>query len=158
MRIIGCGNTDRGDDAAGILVARRLAELGLDSIEHSGDGFALLELWHGADDVVLVDAIVSGAPPGTISPWDAGADPIKSQHCRCSTHVFGPAEAIEIARAVGRLPERIRIIGIEAVQFEPGSEPVPDVMQAVEDVVRELYEQSKARAEGCCVADSSPCN
>ena len=138
MRIIGCGNTDRGDDGAGILVARRLRDLGLDAMEHSGDGFALLELWHGSDDVVLVDAVASGQAPGTVSVWDAAAQPLKSQECRCSTHVFGPAEAVEIGRALGRLPRRIRIYGIEASQFEPGSVASPEVLEAVNRVVGEL--------------------
>ncbi len=138
MRIIGCGNADRGDDAAGILVARRLRELGLDSIEHAGDGFALLELWHGSDDVVLVDAVLSGAAPGTVSVWEPGSEPLKVQDCGCSTHGFGPAEAIEIGRALGRLPRRIRVYGIEAAQFEPGSTAGPEVLEAVERVAGEL--------------------
>src|SRR5579864_4899306 len=95
-RIIGCGNTDRADDGAGLLVARRLRELGLDSIEHAGDGFALLELWHGSEDVVLVDAVLSGAAPGTVSVWDPRSEPLKVQDCGCSTHGFGPVEALEI--------------------------------------------------------------
>ena len=47
--VIGCGNTDRGDDGAGILVARQLRTLGLNAIEHCGDGPPLIELWHGFD-------------------------------------------------------------------------------------------------------------
>jgi len=138
MRIIGCGNADRGDDAAGILVARRLRELGLDSIEHAGDGFALLELWHGSENVVLVDAVLSGAAPGTVSVWDAEFEPLRVQDCGCSTHGFGPAEAIEIGRALGRLPRRIRVYGIEAAQFEPGSTASPEVLKAVDRIVGEL--------------------
>ena len=138
MRVIGCGNSDRGDDAAGILVARRLAELGVDAIEHSGDGFALLELWHGSDDVVLVDAVVSGRAPGLVSVLDPVSQPLTSQDFGCSTHGFGPAEAIEIARALGRLPTRIRIYGIEAAQFEPGSTASPEVLGAIHRVVNDL--------------------
>ncbi|HYL34388.1 MAG TPA: hydrogenase maturation protease [Bryobacteraceae bacterium] len=136
MRIIGCGNTDRADDAAGLLVAQRLRELGLDAIEHSGDGFALLDLWHGSDDVVLVDAMVSGAPPGTVSVWD-GSIPVCASF-RCSSHMFGPAEAIELGRALDRLPRRIRIYGIEAAQFEHGAAPGSEVLAAVDRVVSEL--------------------
>jgi Ni,Fe-hydrogenase maturation factor len=39
-RIIGCGNAERGDDAAGLLLVRRLRELGVDAHEHSGEGRA----------------------------------------------------------------------------------------------------------------------
>ena len=137
MRIIGCGNTDRADDAAGLLVARRLRELGFDSLEHSGDGFALLDLWQGSDDVVLVDALVSGGTPGTIQVWDPESQPAAAPDYRCSTHVFGPAEAIELGRALGRLPRRIRVYGIEASDFELGGSPRAEVLDAVDRVVSE---------------------
>ena len=136
--IIGCGNTDRGDDGAGILVARRLRERGFNAIEHSGDGLALIELWHGFDDVIVVDAMSSGAPPGTVSSWDPVSQPVGAQQWRCSTHVFGPPEAIELARVIGRLPARIRIFGIEAGNFDPGDEVSPEVAEAVDRLDREL--------------------
>jgi hydrogenase maturation protease len=136
--IIGCGNTDRSDDGAGILVARRLRALGLNAVEHSGDGLALIELWHGFDDVVVVDAMVSGAEPGSVTTWDPVSEPICSENWRSSSHSFGPAEAIELARVIGRLPERIRIYGIEGAKFEPGVAPSTEVMEAVDCVGRKI--------------------
>jgi hydrogenase maturation protease len=136
--IIGCGNPDRGDDGAGILAAQRLRELGLDAVEHSGDGLALMELWNSGDDVILVDAIESGASPGTVLTWDPITHPLCEESYRCSTHAFGPREAIELARALDRLPARIRIYGIEAASFEPGSEPCREVLEAVERVANEI--------------------
>ncbi len=138
MRIIGCGNPDRADDAAGLLVARRLVELGFDALEHSGDGFALLDLWQGSDDVVLVDAMQSGRAPGTVAVWDAQLQPAAAPDYRCSTHVFGPAEAVELGRALDRLPRRLRIYGIEASHFETGNAPSSQVLAAVDRLVNEL--------------------
>jgi len=137
-RIIGCGNIDRSDDSAGILAARALRERGFDAIEHEGDGFALLELWHGSDDVILIDATVSGRPPGSVWIWDPSSHPAAPENYRCSTHVFGLAQAIELGRVVGRLPARIRIVGIEAANFTPGGAPSPEVRQAVDRVVEDL--------------------
>lgn len=136
--IIGCGNSDRGDDGAGILVARRLRELGLDALEHSGDGLALMELWSSDDEVILVDAMLSGANPGTVSTWDAIAHPLCAESYRCSTHAFGPREAIELARALDRLPARIQIYGIEAAGCEPGDAPCREVLEAVERVAGQI--------------------
>ena len=65
--VIGCGNRDRGDDAAGILVVRRLREHGIDAREHSSDGLALIDTWSAAEYVILIDTVMTGAPPGTIS-------------------------------------------------------------------------------------------
>ena len=138
MLVIGCGNPDRGDDAAGILVARRLHQIGLDALEHTGDGFALLDLWNGREEVILVDAMVSGGSPGSVSVWDPTTAPRNSNDYRCSTHVYGPAEAIELARVLGRLPHRLRIYGIEASQFQPGATVTTEVLAAVDRVVGEI--------------------
>ena len=62
MLIIGCGNRDRGDDGAGILVAERLRELGIEANTRSGEAVDLIEAWKSADDVIVVDAVVTGAP------------------------------------------------------------------------------------------------
>ncbi len=94
MRIIGCGTADRGDDAAGLLVVRRLRELGLDACEQSGEGLALIESWTGCDAAIIIDAVVTGRPLGSLTVWHASDAPVVADFCRCSTHAFGVAEAI----------------------------------------------------------------
>jgi hydrogenase maturation protease len=132
LKIIGCGTADRGDDAAGLLVARRLRELGVDACEQSGEGLALLDSWTGADAVVLIDAVMTGRPPGTLTVWNASDAPVVPDFVRCSTHAFGVAEAIRLARVLGRMPARMTIYGIEGRQFGVGSAPAPEVGAAVE--------------------------
>lgn len=72
MLIIGLGNPDRGDDVAGILVARGLAERGIETVQHRGGTLDLIEIWDAASCAVVVDAVLSSAaPPGTVHIWDA---------------------------------------------------------------------------------------
>src|SRR5262245_11420284 len=97
--IIGIGAEYRGDDAAGLIVARRLKERLSGSaivLEQSGEGVALMEAWRGAETVIIIDATLSGAAPGTIRQFDASAQPIPKISFRCSTHAFSLAEAIEL--------------------------------------------------------------
>lgn len=129
MRIIGCGNPDRGDDAAGLLVARRLRELGFDAREESGEGLALIESWEGSEDVILIDAVMTGRPPGAVTVWDGGDAPLPAPQ-RGSSHAFGVAEGVHLARALGRMPRRLRIYGIEGRRFEIGSTPSQEVIEA----------------------------
>jgi len=131
--VIGCGNTDRGDDGAGILVARRLRESGVAVREHSGDGLALIDAWSQAEYVILIDAVLTGSPPGTISGC-VGADAVLPPSASISSHSFDLANAIELARALDRLPGSLKIYGIEASAFEPGTAPQPAVMAAAERV------------------------
>ncbi|HOK45637.1 MAG TPA: hydrogenase maturation protease [Bryobacteraceae bacterium] len=139
--IIGCGNPDRGDDAAGLLVVKRLRSMGIAAEEHSGEGLALMEAWSGAGSVILIDAVVTGAAPGAISVWDARTAPVSRGAFRASTHSFGAAEAVELARALDRLPASLTIYGIEGKNFERGARPAPEVLAAVEEVAQRIAEQ-----------------
>jgi hydrogenase maturation protease len=51
---------------------------------------------------------------------------------RVSTHRFGLADALELARALGRLPPRVVVYGIEGSRFAPGRPMSPAVAAAVE--------------------------
>ena len=137
MLIIGCGNRDRGDDGAGILVAKRLRELGIEAKTRSGEALDLMETWNGAKDVTLVDAMLTGAPVGTVQAWD-GRQPPASVRTNASTHGLGVAEAIELAQVLDRLPIRLRVYGIEGRRFETSAEISPEVQCAVEEVVRRI--------------------
>ena len=96
--IIGIGNAFRGDDAVGLRVAEALGVS--ESVrQHDGEPASLIALWEGWDDVVLIDAVTWGRPPGTIVEMDAADSQIPAGVCH-STHALGPAEAIELARAL----------------------------------------------------------
>ena len=142
--IIGCGNADRGDDRAGLLVARRLRALGVDAQEHSGEAAGLLEAWKtvpAGQPVIVVDTVVTGSPPGSIFRWDASAAPLSMESLRCSTHGFGVAEAVELARVLGKLPHELLIYGIEGARFEMGAEPSPEVLLAVGDLADRIAQE-----------------
>ena len=128
--VIGVGNEHRGDDAAGIEVARRLR--GSRATEVT-DCSSLLDRWEGEDAVIVVDAMRSGRPVGTVIEIDglSQAFPIKAFP---STHSFGLAEAIELGRILGKLPERLTVYGIEASAIHPGDAMTPEVEAAVTDV------------------------
>jgi len=139
--IVGVGNRDRGDDAAGPMVAEHLAARGMTAIEHSHDGAALIDAWEGAEKVVLVDAMRSGAPPGTIRRFDAGKGRLPKGAFGVSSHLFGPAEAIETARALGRLPPKVVVFGIEGGSYGFGDPLTPAVHEALHDLVDRVVEE-----------------
>ena len=134
MLIIGCGNRQRGDDGAGIMVAERLRELGIEADMRIGEAVDLIEAWKGADDVIVVDTVVTGAPSGTVQVWN-GRYQLASIRIITSTHGLGVAEAIELAYVLDQLPIRLRVYGIEGSRFELGAEVSPPVQRAVAEVV-----------------------
>lgn len=144
--IIGVGNEYRSDDAAGLVVARRLRRRAGKSfcvIEQSGEGASLIESWRGARSVIVIDAVMSGAAPGTIHRFEANTQPLPHNFFRYSTHAFGLAEAIELARALGELPPRFIVFGIEAADFTAGL----GLSAAVDEAAQRLEEQISAETE-----------
>jgi hydrogenase maturation protease len=146
LTVIGIGNRFRGDDGAGLWAARklRLKKLpGVTVVESNGEGTALMETWEGFDAVILVDAMLSGSSLGTVRRFDAGAGPLPadlfSSH---STHSFGIAAAVELARVLNRLPPRLVIYGIEGKSFAHDCGLSPEVetgsMEAVEWIMTEV--------------------
>ncbi|HEY0836934.1 MAG TPA: hydrogenase maturation protease [Azospirillum sp.] len=135
--ILGIGNRFRRDDGVGPVVADRLAALGLAVREHSGEGAGLIEAWSGVERVVVVDATQSGTAPGTVVRLDAARE-LPRGLFRYSSHLFGLAEAVETARALGRLPADLVIWGIEGADFGFGEDLTLAVAEAAEDVARRI--------------------
>lgn len=139
--VLGVGNLDRGDDAAGRVVARRLRgalPTEIEVAEVNGETAMLLEKLDGAADAYLVDACASGAPPGTIRRFDLHDAPLPQGLFGLSTHGLGLAEAIELARALGQLPPRCILYAIEGACFDVGASLSPSVADAVDEAAERL--------------------
>jgi len=140
---IGVGNPFRRDDGAGVEVVRRLKKsgiVGFEIMEQSGEGTALMDAWRKFKRVILVDAVSSGSPPGTVHILDPREKRIPSDFFHYSTHAFSVAEAVEMARALGRLPDRMRIYGIEGGDFDSGEGFSPAVERGIQQAVRLIEE------------------
>jgi len=151
--VIGVGNPYRRDDAAGLVVAQRLrqeAPSHVTVMELEGEPTALLEVWKDARAVVLIDAVFSGAEAGTIHRLDAQAGAIPQELFRYSTHAVSVAEAIELARALGQLPPKLVVYGIEGKDFRAGVGLSPEVegrlAELTERVLQELLDATEAEA------------
>jgi hydrogenase maturation protease len=135
--VLGIGNAERGDDAAGRAVARLLQGRLPDDVEIAeleGEAMELLARFEGADAAFLVDACWSGAPAGSVRRLDVNVTPLQQGLFSLSTHGFGLAEAVELARALAQLPPYCVVYAIEGATFETGAPLSPAVAAAVADV------------------------
>ena len=142
--VIGVGNAYRGDDGAGLAVAegaRGRLPADVDVLDCEQEPTQLLDLWESASVAVVVDAVVSGAPAGTVHRFDASDSPLPARFVRSSTHAFGVGDAVELARTLGRLPSRMVVYGVEGSDFDAGAALSPPVLAAVDNVVRRLEEE-----------------
>jgi hydrogenase maturation protease len=120
MIVIGVGNEFRHDDGVGLIAARRLREEGVAAEELHLDVAMLMERWNGAEGVILLDAVSSGAAAGTIHHVDVSVSRAPAKFFSSSTHGIGLPEAIEISRLFGTLPRQLLIIGVEGEDFSTG--------------------------------------
>jgi hydrogenase maturation protease len=141
MRILCCGNRNRGDDAAALLVADCLRQHGIHAEVYDTDPLGIIESWSRSDDVIVVDAMVTGGPPGSVEVWEVPL-PTNSSGARTSTHGLGVSEAIRLAEVLRRLPRRLRVYGIEGKQFDPGAGLSREVKQAAENVAQQIASES----------------
>jgi hydrogenase maturation protease len=142
FKVIGVGNEWRGDDAAGLLVARRLQDAQLpqvEIVETHGTMTAVLEAWKGAAGVIVVDAVVSGGTPGAIHRFDAHGDGMSLELSRPpSSHGWGVGEALALGHVLQELPPRLIIYGIEGKTFGPGQEVSLEVAAAIPEAARHI--------------------
>lgn len=135
--IIGIGNPNRGDDAVGLSVVRSVEKRvspGTVVVENTGDIVGLMRVLEDADCAILVDAARSGAATGTIHRFDATDHPVPAGRLRCSTHAFGPTDALELTRSLGRLPTRVLVYAVEGRDFGENAPLSDAVEKAVEHV------------------------
>jgi len=141
-RVIGIGNEDRGDDAAGLLTVRRLRSRlpdGTEAVESDGEPARLLELLSNVERVILVDAAEVDGSPGRVRrllPAAAGRSRLTA-----STHKMGLPEALALAAALGAEPDAV-VYTVEGLSFEPGSRVTSEVERgarlAAEQILAEL--------------------
>ena len=155
--VVGVGNAFRGDDAVGLEVAESVRSQAPDRVEvvtSQLEPTRLLDAWNGAEAVIIVDAVSSGAEPGALHRFDATEKPVPSAVFRSSTHAFSIADTVELARAVGRLPQRVVVYGVEAAGFVAGQEVSSAVRAAVEPAAAAILADAAALLEeaGCTSA------
>lgn len=143
--VIGFGNPMRGDDAVGIEVARRVGRTAGASVrvkEVVSDAMDILAAWEDSEITIVVDAMTTGAAPGTIRRFQAEELLSGEAVTFPCPHGVGLLDVVRLASAVGQLPQHLVVIGIEAVCFDLGEgiSPVVEaaIAPAVDAVLREL--------------------
>ena len=134
--VVGLGAPDRGDDAIGGVIARVVDEWHTSAVRvvTREDPTALVQLWDGYDNVVVVDAVMSGQEPGSVVVREVGAHGEQlpttawAASGRGGTHAFGLAGAVELSRSLGTLPPHVAVVGVEAATFALG--PMSDAVTA----------------------------
>src|SRR3972149_1788168 len=114
--IIGIGNPYRGDDAVGLRIAQDIKKKSPDHvnvIEQSGDGISLMDSWKDSDAVILIDAVHSGAQPGTIHRFDVHTQTIPPKFPRGATAQTATPRALKGWSTITATGFSVIVYGIE---------------------------------------------
>lgn len=127
------GSRYRGDDAVGPLVGDRLRERGVEVVDCGDEPTRLIDRLEGLDLVVVVDAVRSEAPPGTVHTVHAepGAE-LPRDPGLASTHALAVTDALALAAVLGRAPRRVVLVGVEGRAFGMGDALTPAVEAALD--------------------------
>ena len=149
IRIVGIGKPWARDDAVGPIIVHRLAAHfetlppvdGIDlafttSSEPAAD---LLGLMEGCNTLIIIDAVRSGSPIGTIHQQVWHPDCLESRGVeRASSHGLGVREILALANELDQLPQEVLLWGIEIASTEPGLELSPSVAASLDEMVEQF--------------------
>ena len=149
--IIGVGNPWRGDDGAGWvaadLAAARLGP-GAAVVHSDGEPARLIDAWEDADLVIVVDAVRSGGGSGRVHRLDAAGVVARPASRPTGSHALGVVDAVRLGAAVGRLPRRLVVFGIEVADTGPGRGLTPDVARAAQTVAHSIEHEAGTSRPG----------
>ncbi len=139
--IVGLGNRFRGDDGAGLELVARLRDRvpdGVEVVAIDGDPMQLLEIFAAAELVLVADAVAADAKLGPVYRFDASDRPVPGAVFGSSTHAFGLADTIELARALGKLNARVLVYGLTGADFGASDELTPTVLAQLDVAAEQM--------------------
>jgi hydrogenase maturation protease len=131
------GNEICHDDGVAFVVARRLRELAVPAsvIEVGEFGLSCLDAFLDAAQVVVVDAIATGLPPGHCQLFE-NTSFIPEATCSVG-HAISLASMLELVAELSADVPRVSVVGIEAEDLSPFGERLsPKVRAAVPEALR----------------------
>jgi hydrogenase maturation protease len=147
IAIIGLGNPLLKDDGVGLLIIGQLREQGLpeaiEAFEAGGSFYEYWELLNCSDNIILVDSLSGGGPPGTVYLLEPG-EIARENESGLFRHDDGILNVLDIMEHSGAR-KKVVIIGVEPKEIAYSLEPSPEIrakIPLVVEVIRELCNSS----------------
>jgi hydrogenase maturation protease len=134
--VLGIGNLLNSDEGLGVHAVRALQERGLTSdagirmVDGGTLGLNLLPLVEECTHLLLLDCVDAGAPGGTQVELDKEHIPLYAG-LKMSQHQTTFQEVLALAAIRDSFPERLRLVGIQPVSLEIGTQLSPEVAAAM---------------------------
>jgi hydrogenase maturation protease len=146
--VLGLGNLLLQDEGLGVHALEQLAALGpqspeIELLDGGTLGLELLPRIEGATHLLILDAVRTGALPGTLVRLEGDAIPAALAH-KVSPHQVGLQELLAVAAFRGALPAERVLLGLEPASLDWGTELTPEVADSMSALVGAAIEQLRA--------------
>ena len=144
--VLGLGNLVMSDDSAGVRVAQGMMQRhsfpeGVTLMDGGTLGLDLLPYLEGVDRLLVIDAVETGSPAGTIVRLAGDEIPL-ALATKVSPHQMGLKDLLTVADLQGHTPLEMVLWGVQPGSIEMSMELSPEVAKAIgpleEQVLREL--------------------
>jgi hydrogenase maturation protease len=148
--IVGVGSQIMGDDGLGKHVVDELAAGPVGtredvSLTHAGTmAFFALEAMSGCELGIVVDAIETGDPPGTVHRYRYVDGGFEGPVPEITLHDFSFADALQAGTEAYELPPELLVYGVEPATVEPSLELSDPVQRAVPTLIEAIIDQLPA--------------
>lgn len=145
--VLALGNPLLADDGAGPAALARLPDLpGVEGIDGGTAGLALLARVRGVARLLVLDAVETGYPPGTVVRLE-GAD-LAGLPGGEGVHRLGLPDLLAALELLGEAPGEVVLLGVQPGSLEPGLALTPEVERALPFLTRCAEEQLAAWGSG----------
>jgi len=137
--VLGVGNVLMADEGVGVHAVERLQSRfrlpeDIEVVDGGTTGMELLPMLHGADQLIIVDAVRVGQPPGSIVRLEGDEVPAFFK-TKLSPHQIGVSDMLAALQFGGGAPGRVVMIGVQPVSLELSMELSPPVAARLDEVV-----------------------
>ncbi len=148
LLILGLGNVLCGDDGLGVVAVERLLEQyeapdGVEILDGGTLGLSLLSWTTDTETLLLVDAIRTDEPAGTLVRL-VGDDVAPAVKHRLSVHQIGVADLLDGMRLIGRCPPTMHLLGIVPESLHLGTDRTPAIEQALPRLIEAIVQEAAA--------------
>lgn len=142
--IIGIGNTLRGDDGIGVILAKKMERKVPSNVRVFDAGSGIIDILHileNLDKAIIVDAVHFGGKPGELKFFEPKE--AKSLVESKKSHDLDLLEVLELSDLLEELPKQILIMGIEPKNISLRKGLSSTLENKIPELTKKLYEKAK---------------
>ncbi len=146
--VLGIGNMLLSDEGVGVHVVHRLQEMKsllgkAELIDGATAGLGLLHSLEDVDRLIIIDAVETGGPPGTIIRLVDDEAPAYMA-LKISPHEITLPDCLAAAKLRGHYPKEVIVWGIQPESLDVGIQLSPVVSEKLDQLVHHVMEETRA--------------